>query len=510
MCSKPVDGETVPAWFDETGPQITFHAAAHHDDFGVANASQRRTTPVPRWNELTPEIPPTNEEETKRLADGASYMASRGPDGIVELRRWIAVGSGQQWLRRTQVHGAVANNWVEPIKLCLTHPDVLSDVNGVDKDGLTPLHFAAIWGRPNLAVLLLSLGGDPTLQDLRSGNTPFDTARQRLAKLLQPKLDQHKDIEYMRVEGLELAGIFEGLHDVGNDYAKWAYLKFTNRYVQRHSPRLIAHRQRAELCLLRELVLRSRATVRTAVEVAELEQAKAEAEAALLAEAAGPPKTLEGAMEEAGLLKEGQGSQARSGRKIMMRQMHKFLEVSTLEDLKGVTRQDIAELDEIDPAERRMLWQFVSQHQPEETFAMAMQAEKKKSGGGAAAAASKASSKKKEKSAKSKGGTGGSEDGDLASLLAEGAKIGKAGKSAKNCSGASKAANKSTGGVATLEKTGAAAAESSSGGSDPTKERKADAGYQRHWPDDSSVLTFMFREDLPTDAFASIAVFLFN
>jgi len=127
------------------------------------------------------------------------------------------------------VHGAVANNWVEPIKLCLTHPDVLSDVNGVDKDGLTPLHYAAIWGRPNLAVLLLSLGGDPTLQDLRSGNTPFDTARQRLAKLLQPKLDQHKDIEYMRVEGLELAGIFEGLHDVGNDYAKWAYLKFTNR-----------------------------------------------------------------------------------------------------------------------------------------------------------------------------------------------------------------------------------------------------------------------------------------
>lgn len=103
MCSKPVPGEEVPAWFEE-GPQLSYHAAAHHEDFGVANLNQRRTTPIPRWNELKPEIPPENEEEALRLVAGGSYIASRGPDGIVELRRWIEVASGQPWLRRIQVH----------------------------------------------------------------------------------------------------------------------------------------------------------------------------------------------------------------------------------------------------------------------------------------------------------------------------------------------------------------------------------------------------------------------
>jgi hypothetical protein len=159
------------------------------------------------------------------------------------------------------VHGAVANNWPEPIKLCLTHPDVGSDVNGPDKDGLTPLHFAAIWGRPNLTVLLLSLGADPTLRDKRSDNTPFDTARQRLSKLLQPKLDSYEGIEEMRTEGQELVDIFQGLSNIGNDYKAWASREVRNRYVQRHSPRLIGHRQRQQLGLLRELVLRQRATV---------------------------------------------------------------------------------------------------------------------------------------------------------------------------------------------------------------------------------------------------------
>ena len=35
-------------------------------------------------------------------------------------------------------------------------------------------------------------------------------------------------------------------------------------------------------------------------------------------------------------------------RRIMMRQMHKLLEVRTLKDLTGVAREDVAELDELD------------------------------------------------------------------------------------------------------------------------------------------------------------------
>jgi hypothetical protein len=36
------------------------------------------------------------------------------------------------------------------------------------------------------------------------------------------------------------------------------------------------------------------------------------------------------------------------------------------------------------------------------------------------------------------------------------------------------------------------------------------AGYARHWPDESSVLAFVFRADLPTDAFTVIATQLYN
>jgi len=259
--------------------------------------------------------------------------------------------------------------------------------------------------------------------------------------------------------------------------------------------------------------------VLSAQDVAEAERIAAEEEARLKFEAAGPPKTLEGAMDEAGLLKHGNGSQARSGPKIMMRQMHKFLEVATLEDLKKVTREDIAELDEIDPAERRALWQFVSTHQPVETFAMAMQpkdkTKKTKEGEGAG------KKKKKEKSKAASGGGGGS--ADLSGMLAEGIK--KGGKAAGKAAGkggtaaAAAAAKASSSSTATAKDktTGAAAsaaeASAAAGTSGESKFEKAEdtsGGYQRHWPDDSSVLKFIFREDLPTDSFSRIAVFLFH
>jgi len=71
--------------------------------------------------------------------------------------------------------------------------------------------------------------------------------------------------------------------------------------------------------VLRQLVLRGRASVLSTADRAALEAAAAEAAAAAAAAAAGPPKSLEDAMTEAGLLK--------SNPKVMMRQMHKMLEV---------------------------------------------------------------------------------------------------------------------------------------------------------------------------------------
>ena len=50
--------------------------------------------------------------------------------------------------------------------------------------------------------------------------------------------------------------------------------------------------------------------------------------------------TLEAAMEAAGLLREGvAGGPSLSGRKAMLRQMHKFLEVETVADLAKVKKQ---------------------------------------------------------------------------------------------------------------------------------------------------------------------------
>ena len=34
--------------------------------------------------------------------------------------------------------------------------------------------------------------------------------------------------------------------------------------------------------------------------------------------------------------------------------------------------------------------------------------------------------------------------------------------------------------------------------------------YKRHWPDEPSVLSFVFRDDLPTDAFNVVVKFLYS
>ena len=428
--------------------------------------------------DLKPEVPPTNEAEAERLAAGASYIASRGPDGLEELRRWLAVAQGQPWLKGIQVHGAVVNDWAMVVKMLLTNAEVGCDINAIDKNGYSPLHVATIWGRVSMAVLLLSLGADITVRSVdENESTPSGMARLRLSRLLKPSLDTHEDIGHMRTEGRELVNLFDSVERAGS-YAAWAVEHgAANRHVQRHTPRLIANAQRAKLCLLRELLVRGRATVRSVAEQAAHEEALALTAAAKARAAAGPPQTLEAAMTEAGLLKDNP--------RVMMRQVNKLLACKALADLTKVTRDDIAELDEIDPSERRALWHFVSMQQEKAGASR---------GGAGGGVGEPAKAKKTKAKAKAK------ENGDLDTLLSEGIGAGKKKGKPKAEPPAPQAAAAPSGGCG-----------GDRGGEGGGKGRESEAeDYTRQWADQPAVLRFVFRADLPMDAFGMIAKMMYN
>lgn len=295
------------------------------------------------WRELHPEIPPATDDEAERLANGASYVASLGMAEIDELRRWIRLANGHRWTLMVQPHGAIANGHVFVVKYLLD--TVLVDVNGRDhKTRFTPLHFAAVWGRPGMAVLLLSRGADPHLLTV-DNETAAHIAVTRLEKLRKVS-DAYENIERMREEGQELAEILLGVEAQG--YTRWAQGQISNKLVQRHSPKVIRAAQRMSMCVLRELVVRERAVLASTMP---------EAAGAAAAEAADeppppPPQTVEEALIDAGLEV-----------KMMLRQFKKFLNAELVSELDRITREDIADLAELDATERRELWKFVSARQ---------------------------------------------------------------------------------------------------------------------------------------------------
>jgi len=58
----------------------------------------------------------------------------------------------------------------------------------------------------------------------------------------------------MRAEGRELVEIFSAIEAHNNVYKAWAKEATNNKHVMRHSPNVVAHAQRTNLGVLRELV----------------------------------------------------------------------------------------------------------------------------------------------------------------------------------------------------------------------------------------------------------------
>jgi hypothetical protein len=75
----------------------------------------------------------------------------------------------------TPLHFAASKDCAEVARLLLRHG---ADPNAQDKNGDTPLHAAAYWGRVDVVKLLLERGADPTVKN-RGGKTPLDIARAR-------------------------------------------------------------------------------------------------------------------------------------------------------------------------------------------------------------------------------------------------------------------------------------------------------------------------------------------
>ncbi len=75
--------------------------------------------------------------------------------------------------KNSQLIEAVKDGNIDRVRLLIAEG---ADINFQDKNGSTPLHWAAYYGRKEIAKLLLMQGASPYIKD-KNGITPIDVAR---------------------------------------------------------------------------------------------------------------------------------------------------------------------------------------------------------------------------------------------------------------------------------------------------------------------------------------------
>lgn len=90
---------------------------------------------------------------------------------------------------QTPLHLAVRENFLEIVDFYLRRRPLLPCLETANRDGDTPLHYAAAWGRLAIAARLLEGGVDPMVRNA-NGDTPADDAKSHHFPVIASMLEE--------------------------------------------------------------------------------------------------------------------------------------------------------------------------------------------------------------------------------------------------------------------------------------------------------------------------------
>lgn len=322
----------------------------------------------------------------RRQLSAADYLGSRGADGIDALRRLASeakasdgdgqalVGLPQNWHRAIPLKGACMNGHVRTLAYLVDECRV--DIDVVDEaTGDTAAHVAVAWGRLDAVAWLLARGAR---HDIRDGAdlTLAGAARRRLELLdrgdeaFSGRLRARgMDIDALREEGAQLAKLLSAVEAAGS-WARFA-AKFPHRLrVRRAAPWLGVASDRASFAVAFANAARGKqapavvevkttaASQRKRANALSRRVAAAEAAAATAARAAvrGADPPLDVALLAAGLTSAAPGEHNLVD-PVFPRAL-RWLSATTVDDVRGLERDEVSQVDGPSSADRRKLWLF--------------------------------------------------------------------------------------------------------------------------------------------------------